>query len=70
MKSDTGTIVPEQPHHGGAAALPGPRTLKGEVLNPESDSSSERRRTPRSSTGDINAVITKALKAAGLMKGR
>ena len=70
MKSDTETIVPAQQPRGGAATLPGSRALRGEVLHQEVDSSSKRGRTPYSSTGDINAVITKALKAAGLMKGR
>jgi hypothetical protein len=69
MKSHTVTIVPAM-HDGGAAALRRPRALDGEVLGPEVDASPERTHLPPSSRLDIGAVITEALTAAGLMKGR
>jgi poly(hydroxyalkanoate) depolymerase family esterase len=64
----TETIVPRKPFACGAEANPRPEPLEGEVLDknfrmPERD-------IPRSSPLDIGAVITEALKAAGLMKGR
>lgn len=49
-----------------APALPQPRVLEGEVLPPEGDA--ERTHLPPPAI-DIGAVITNALKAAGLMKG-
>jgi poly(hydroxyalkanoate) depolymerase family esterase len=68
-KSDTVTIVPEQRQDGGTAALSMPRVLEGGVLDQNLDSSPDCPHTPSSSPLDIGAVITKALKAAGLMKG-
>jgi feruloyl esterase len=46
-----------------------PDVLEGEVLEPEFDRHSEDARVPPPSQFDIGAVITNALKAAGLMKG-
>jgi len=69
MKSEAVTVVPEKRHDGGAAALPLPRVLEGEVLDPNFDSRPERPHTPSPSPLDIGAVITKALRAAGLLKG-
>jgi hypothetical protein len=43
--------------------------MEGEVLDPTVDARPERTRIPPSPV-DIGAVITKALRAAGLMKGR
>jgi feruloyl esterase len=63
------TVATKEPHVSrSAVALPQPHVLEGEVLNPESQARPERAHTqpPRI---DIGAVITKALKAAGLMKG-
>ncbi len=51
-----------------AAALPQPHVLEGEVLDPEVDARPERTQIPPPPI-DIGAVITKALRAAGLMKG-
>jgi poly(hydroxyalkanoate) depolymerase family esterase len=47
-----------------------PEVLEGEVLEPEFDRHSEDARVPPPSQFDIGAVITNALKAAGLMKGQ
>jgi feruloyl esterase len=62
-------VAATEPHAGRpSAALPQPHVLEGEVLAPESDERPER--TPfLPSPIDIGAVINKALKAAGLMKG-
>jgi poly(hydroxyalkanoate) depolymerase family esterase len=62
------TLVPGMRQDSGATA--GPPALDGEVLGPEVDASSEPTHVPPSSRFDIGAVITKALTAAGLMKGR
>ena len=63
------TVAAEQPHViRPAAALPQPHVLEGEVLAPELDAGPERTHSPPPPM-DIGAVITKALKAAGLMKG-
>ena len=51
-----------------AAALPQPHVLEGEVLDAEADASPERGQIPPGPI-DVGAVITKALRAAGLMKG-
>jgi feruloyl esterase len=50
-----------------AAALPQPHVLDGEVLDSEFDARHKRTQTPPPSI-DIGAVITSALKTAGLMK--
>jgi hypothetical protein len=50
-----------------AAALPQPHVLEGEVLDSELDARPGRTQIPPPPI-DIGAVITKALKAAGLMK--
>jgi feruloyl esterase len=65
----TATITPEKPLVGGAKANPRPEPLEGEVLD-KHFRMPERADIPPSSPLDIGAVITKALKAAGLMKGR
>jgi feruloyl esterase len=52
-----------------AAALPQPYVLEGEVLAPELDAEPKRTHSPPPPT-DIGAIISNALKAAGLMKGR
>jgi feruloyl esterase len=67
-QSRIATIVPEKLHVGEAKALPGPEALEGEVLG--KDFTPKRDDVPPSSPLDIGAVITKALKAAGLMSGR
>jgi feruloyl esterase len=82
-KSERVTIVPEQRPVGGVpAARPQPKVLEGEVpdrhpevlegevLGKEQDAKPKQAHIPRSLPVDIGAVITKALTAAGLMKGR
>ena len=62
-------VAAKQPHAGRPAlALPQPYVLEGEVLAPELDAGPERTHIPPPPI-DIGAVITNALKAAGLMKG-
>jgi feruloyl esterase len=68
-QSRTATIAPQKPLIGGAEANPGPEPLEGEVLDKDFRIP-ERADIPPSSPLDIGAVITEALKAAGLMKGR
>jgi poly(hydroxyalkanoate) depolymerase family esterase len=51
-----------------AASLPQPHVLEGEVLDSELDARPEHTHIPPPPI-DIGAVITKALRAAGLMKG-
>ena len=58
------TVAAEQPHVSGAATLHQPHVLEGEVQDRELDT-----RPERPLPVDIGAVITRALKAAGLMKG-
>ncbi len=48
--------------------MPQPHLLEGEVLEPELNARAERTQIPPPPV-DIGAVITNALKAAGLMKG-
>jgi len=69
MQSRTATIAPEKPLVGGAKANPQPEPLEGEVLD-KHFRIPERADIPPLSPLDIGAVITDALKAAGLMKGR
>jgi hypothetical protein len=69
MQSRTATITPEEPLVGGAKANPRSEPLEGEVLD-KHFRMPERADVPPSSPLDIGAVITDALKAAGLMKGR
>jgi poly(hydroxyalkanoate) depolymerase family esterase len=69
MQSRTATITPEKPLVGGAKANSRPKPLEGEVLD-KHFRMPERADIPPSPSLDIGAVITKALKAAGLMKGR
>jgi poly(3-hydroxybutyrate) depolymerase len=62
------TVATKEPHVSRpAVALPQPHVLEGEVLDPESEARPEQHIPPP--PVDIGAVITKALKAAGLMKG-
>ena len=62
------TVAANQPHAGRpAAARPQPHVLEGEVLHPCFDARAERAHV-RPPAVDIGGVITKALKAAGLMK--
>jgi feruloyl esterase len=68
MQSGTSTIAPEKPLLGRAKANPRPEPLEGEVLD-KHFRMPERADIPPSPL-DIGAVITKALKAAGLMKAR
>jgi poly(hydroxyalkanoate) depolymerase family esterase len=51
------------------ATLAQPHVLEGEVLEPEPDAGPEHTHIPPAPAIDIGAVITKALQAAGLMKG-
>jgi feruloyl esterase len=54
-----------------ALTLPQPYVMEGEVLPPESDADTQPSPPPGMDTPmDIGAVITKALTAAGLMRGR
>jgi poly(hydroxyalkanoate) depolymerase family esterase len=62
------TVASKDPHVSRpAVVIPQPNVLEGEVLDPESDARPEPHIPPH--PVDIGAVITKALKAAGLMKG-
>ena len=62
------TVAAKEPHVSRpAVVLPLPNVLEGEVLDLESDARPEQHIPPP--PVDIGAVITKALKAAGLMKG-
>jgi feruloyl esterase len=67
MQSRAATIALERPHVGGAKANPRPDVFEGEVLG--KDFRMSERDIRSTSPLDIGAVITKALKAAGLMKG-
>jgi poly(hydroxyalkanoate) depolymerase family esterase len=68
-KSEAVTIVPEQPPVStDAAALPQPHVLEGEVLDAFDAAPGHAHISPPGRI-DIGAVIAKALKAAGLMKG-
>ena len=64
-------IAPEEEYVGGSAtARAGSHVLEGEVLDPERDAREEpNRQIPPTPYGDIGAVITRALKEAGLIKG-
>jgi poly(hydroxyalkanoate) depolymerase family esterase len=62
------TVAAEQPHVGSTAALPQSHVRAGEVQDRGLDARPERMHIPPPPV-DIGAVITKALKAAGLMKG-
>jgi poly(hydroxyalkanoate) depolymerase family esterase len=65
------SIAPQESHVGVPAEEPAqPHVLEGEVLGKEFEMKPERPYVPPSSGIDIGAVITKALTAAGLMKGR
>jgi poly(3-hydroxybutyrate) depolymerase len=69
-ESARAAAAPERRHVSGATSPPTqPQVLEGEVLDKEPDGRAEHAhaRPPRV---DIGAVITKALTAAGLMKGR
>jgi len=66
-QSHVPTMVPEKLDVGGARAFPRPEVIEGKVLG--KDCGRPRRADPLSPL-DIGAVITKALKAAGLMSGR
>jgi feruloyl esterase len=64
-------MVPKQPHAGRPAAEHAQfHGIDGEVQDPKYDAGRERRHIRRSASIDIGDVITEALKAAGLMKGR
>jgi feruloyl esterase len=67
MQSRTATTVSEMLHVGAAERFPPPEVIEGEVLG--KDCGRPGRADPLSPL-DIGAVITKALKAAGLMSGR
>jgi poly(hydroxyalkanoate) depolymerase family esterase len=68
-KSEFVKIVPEKRYVSEPAATRDSiHVLEGEVLNPE-DARQEHRQIPPSPPFDIAAVITKALKGAGLIKG-
>jgi poly(hydroxyalkanoate) depolymerase family esterase len=69
IQSRTATITPEEPLVGGAKEDLQPEPLEGEVLD-KHFRMPERADVAPSSPLDIGAVITDALKAAGLMKGR
>ena len=62
------TVVPQPHSRKPSAALPQPYVLEGEVLASESNAGAERPHIPPPLI-DIGAVISNALKAAGLMKG-
>jgi feruloyl esterase len=66
----TQSMMAAQQLHAGrpSAALPQPFVLEGEVLAPELNAEDERTHIPPPLM-DVGAVIAKALKAAGLMKG-
>jgi feruloyl esterase len=55
--------------HESGTSPAGPQVLEGEVLEPEFDSDPAHPHVPSSSHIDVGAVITNALRAAGLMKG-
>lgn len=68
-KSETVKIAPgEPPDRHPAAALTSAHVLEGEVLDKDFDVKPQQRNIPPSSPIDIGAVITKALKAAGIIK--
>jgi hypothetical protein len=67
MKRRTATTEPENAHIGGMNLSP-PAALEGEVLD-RNFRIPERADDAPSSTFDISAAITKALKTTGLMKG-
>jgi len=67
MQSRVATIAPEKPHAGGAMPLSEPEALEGEVLG--ADFRGPVPHVPPSSPLDVGAVITKALRAARLMRG-
>jgi poly(hydroxyalkanoate) depolymerase family esterase len=68
-KSETVTIARGQsPDSHPAAALTSAHVLEGEVLDIDFDVKPQYRNIPPSSSIDISAVITKALKAAGIIK--
>jgi len=69
VQSGTTNIATRKPFVGGAEAKPQPEPLEGEVLDKDFRMP-ERADIPPSSPLDIGAVITGALKAAGLMKDR
>ncbi|MEA2902879.1 MAG: hypothetical protein QOI12_266 [Alphaproteobacteria bacterium] len=69
MQSRTATIAPEKPQIGRMKELPRPKAQEGEVLGKDFVMP-DRDNMPPLSPLDIGAVITKALKAAGLMSGR
>jgi poly(hydroxyalkanoate) depolymerase family esterase len=62
------TAAPQPRTRRPSAALPQPDVLEGEVLAPESNAGAQRPHIPPPRL-DIGAVISNALKAAGLMKG-
>jgi hypothetical protein len=62
------TVAPQPHSRKPSAALPQPYVLEGEVLASESNAGAERPHIPPPLI-DIGAVISNALKAAGLMKG-
>ena len=66
VESKTITLSPGR-HPDSEAAADGP-VLEGEVLAKDFDAGPERGHVPPSSPFEIGAVITKALRAAGLMK--
>jgi poly(hydroxyalkanoate) depolymerase family esterase len=68
VQSGTAKVALRKPLVGGAKADPQPEPLEGEVL--DKDFRIPERADIPSSPLDIGAVITEALKAAGLMKGR
>lgn len=70
-KREIVTTSPKQLHPSGPVATRAQlHVLDGEVLGPTYDAGPEHTHIPPSAPIDIGAVITKALKAAGLMKGR
>jgi hypothetical protein len=72
VKSERVTLAPAQPGGQGGRGEPAPapgEVLDGEVLDPEPDAKPGHGHVPPLPI-DIGAVITKALTAAGLMKGR
>jgi poly(hydroxyalkanoate) depolymerase family esterase len=68
-QSGPATTAPREPLVGEAKAKAQPEPLEGEVLDKDF-SMPDRANIPPSSPLDIGAVITGALRAAGLMKGR
>lgn len=70
-KREIVTTSPKQLHPSGPVATGAQlHVLDGEVLGPTYDGGPEHTHIPPSAPIDVGAVITKALKAAGLMKGR